>query len=181
VAPRPPLAGCGWGGGGFRRIQLCGESPSPDLASLRSTSPRKRGEVTAAPTLHMRWPRPDDRALRRDATINGRPGADPTGSAPSDTAKRGSDLADTRPKGHDGIPDHIRPPPAQGPDWLAALMRMSALLFDLQAQAAWPTRLRQQTRKTPRRPRPVTTLLTSMLSFGLADSRSGYRASRPRR
>jgi hypothetical protein len=27
----------------------------------------------------------------RDATINGRPGADPTGSEPSDTAKRGSD------------------------------------------------------------------------------------------
>jgi hypothetical protein len=117
----------------------------------------------------------------RDATINGRPGADPTGSAPSDTAKRGSDLADTRPKGHDGIPDHIRPPPAQGPDWLPALMRMSVLLFDLQAQGAWPTRLRQQTRKTPRRPRPVTTLLTSMLSFGLADSLSGHRASCPRR
>jgi hypothetical protein len=49
-------------------------------------------------------------------------------------------------------------------------MRMSDLLFDLQARAAWPMRLRQQTRKTPRRPRPVTTFSTSMLSFGLADS-----------
>jgi hypothetical protein len=47
---------------------------------------------------------------------------------------------------------------------------MSGLLFDLQAQAVWPTRLRQQTRKTPQRPRPMTTFLTSMLSFGLADS-----------